>query len=108
MKGAARKRTMVLLNLVIQLYQLPSGTRVLFFLREGPCSQGAFWGSAVPEYRTAIRFFKFVWCFRLQVFREFFPKKRLELKSLKGQTKAEELGAPCPELLSLRLSLKAL
>ena len=40
-----------------------------------------------------------------------FPEKRLELKSLrilKGQTKAEELGAPCPELLSLRLSLKAL
>ena len=37
-----------------------------------------------------------------------FTEKRLELKSLKGQTKAEELGAPCLELLSLRLSLKAL
>jgi hypothetical protein len=37
-----------------------------------------------------------------------FPEKRLELKSLKRQTKAEELGAPCPEILSLRLSLKAL
>ena len=35
-----------------------------------------------------------------------FHEKRLELKSLKGQTKAEELGAPRPELLSLRLSLK--
>ena len=37
-----------------------------------------------------------------------FPEKRLELKSLKGQTKTEELGAPRPELLSLRLPLKAL
>ena len=37
-----------------------------------------------------------------------FPEKRLELKGLKGQPKAEELGAPCPELLSLRLPLKAL
>jgi hypothetical protein len=35
-------------------------------------------------------------------------EKRLKLKSLKGQTKAEELRAPCPELLSLRLPLKAL
>ena len=35
-------------------------------------------------------------------------KKWLELKSLKGQTKAEELGAPGPELLSLRLPLTAL
>jgi hypothetical protein len=32
-------------------------------------------------------------------------QKRLELKSLKGQTKAEELWTPCPELLSLRLPL---
>jgi hypothetical protein len=37
-----------------------------------------------------------------------FPKKRLELKSLKGQTKAEEIGDPVLDLLSLRLSLKAL
>ena len=37
-----------------------------------------------------------------------FPEKRLELKSLKGQTKVEELGDPVPELLSLRLPLKAL
>jgi hypothetical protein len=33
---------------------------------------------------------------------EFFPEKRLELKSLKRQTKAEELGDPVPELLSPR------
>jgi hypothetical protein len=37
-----------------------------------------------------------------------FCEKRLELKSLKGQTKAEELGDRVPELLSLRLSLKAI
>ena len=37
-----------------------------------------------------------------------FPEKRLKLKSLKGQTKTEELGDRAPELLSLRLSLKAL
>jgi hypothetical protein len=37
-----------------------------------------------------------------------FREKRLELKSLKGQTKAEEEGTRCPFLLSLRLSLKAL
>jgi hypothetical protein len=37
-----------------------------------------------------------------------FPEKRLELKSLKGQMKAEELEAPRPELLSLCRSLKAL
>jgi hypothetical protein len=40
-------------------------------------------------------------------FARVFPEKRLELKSLKGQTKAEELGNQVPELLSLRLSLKA-
>ena len=36
-----------------------------------------------------------------------FSEKRLEIKSLKGQTKAEELGGRPPDLLSLRLSLKA-
>jgi hypothetical protein len=36
-----------------------------------------------------------------------FPEKRLELKSLKRQTKAEELGSPVRELLRLRLFLKA-
>jgi hypothetical protein len=35
-------------------------------------------------------------------------EERLDLKSLKGQTKAKELRTPCPELLSLRLALKAL
>jgi hypothetical protein len=37
-----------------------------------------------------------------------FSEKRLELKSLKGQTKTEELGDQVPVLLSLRLPLKAL
>ena len=41
-------------------------------------------------------------------FARVFPEKRLELKSFKGQTKAEEEGTPGPFLLSLRLSLKAL
>jgi hypothetical protein len=36
------------------------------------------------------------------------PKKRLELKSLKRQTKAEEERTPGPFLLSHRMSLKAL
>ena len=36
------------------------------------------------------------------------PEKRLELKSLKGGTKAEEEGPPEPFILSLRPSLKAL
>jgi hypothetical protein len=36
------------------------------------------------------------------VFREFFSVKRLELKSLKGRTKAEELGTRGPQFLSLR------
>ena len=35
-------------------------------------------------------------------FARVFPEKRLELKSLKRQTKAEELGDPVPELLILR------
>jgi hypothetical protein len=35
-------------------------------------------------------------------------EKRLELKSLKGRTKAEELRDPVPDLLSLRPPLKAL
>jgi hypothetical protein len=45
---------------------------------------------------------------RFRRFPRVFSKKRLEQKSLKRQTKAEELGARGPELLSLRLSLKAL
>jgi hypothetical protein len=35
-------------------------------------------------------------------------ERRLDLKSLKGQKKAEELGAPCPMLLSLRVALMTL
>ena len=42
------------------------------FLREGPRSQGASCVGGLRFRSTAIRFFKFVWCFRLQVFREFF------------------------------------
>jgi hypothetical protein len=34
-------------------------------------------------------------------------EKRLDLKSLKGQTKTRQLGDPVPELLSLRLPIKA-
>ena len=41
-------------------------------------------------------------------FARVFPEKRLELKSLKEWTKAEELEARVPKLLSLRPSLKAL
>jgi hypothetical protein len=37
-----------------------------------------------------------------------FPEKRLELKSLKERTKAEELEDPVPDLLSFRLPRKAL
>ena len=48
--------------------------------------------------------FKFEWYFR-KIGKPNFPRetaeKRLDLKSLKGQTKAEELGAPGPELLSI-------
>jgi hypothetical protein len=45
---------------------------------------------------------------RFRHFARVFSKKRLELKSLKGQTKTEELRGPCPKLLSLCLPLKAL
>jgi hypothetical protein len=37
-----------------------------------------------------------------------FPEKWLELKGLKGQTKAEEKGTQGPFLLSLLLPLEAL
>ena len=45
---------------------------------------------------------------RFRCFAGVFLEKRLDLKSLKGQTKAEELRDRVPELLSLRLLLKAL
>jgi hypothetical protein len=41
-------------------------------------------------------------------FARVFLEERLELKSLKGRTKAEEEGPRGPFLLSLRLSLQAL
>jgi hypothetical protein len=46
--------------------------------------------------------------FSIAGFARVFPAKRLELKNLKRQTKAEEEEPRCPFLLSLRLSLKAL
>jgi hypothetical protein len=46
--------------------------------------------------------------FSIAGFPPVFLDKRLDLKSLNGWTKAEELGARCPELLSPRPSLKAL
>jgi hypothetical protein len=46
--------------------------------------------------------------FLIAGFGSVFPEKRLELKSLKRQTKAEELGQQLPKLLNLRLSLKPL
>ena len=62
--------------------------------------------SAVPEYCHT----NFLICmvFLTAGFPRVFPEKRLELKSFKGWTKAEELGARGPELLSLRPPLKAL
>ena len=45
---------------------------------------------------------------RFRCFAEETAEERLDLKSLKGRTKAEELGDPVPELLSFRPSLKAL
>jgi hypothetical protein len=41
-------------------------------------------------------------------FARIFLEKRLELKSFKGQTTAEELGDQVPELCSLRLPLKTI
>jgi hypothetical protein len=59
----------------------------------------------VPEYRHTI----FLICVvSTACFGSILLEKRLELKSLKGQTKAEELEARCPELLSLRVPIKAL
>ena len=46
--------------------------------------------------------------FLTTVFARETAEKRLDLKSLKGWTKAEELADRVPELLSLRISLKAL
>ena len=76
------------------------------FLREGPCSHGASWaicGSGVPPYDLLNLYGVFNSRFSASV-----SQKLLELKSLKRQTKAEEEGTLGSELLSLRLSLKAL
>ena len=75
-------------------------------LREGPCSQDASWvvcGSGVPPYEflNLYGIFNIMFCPSVS-------QKRLELKSPKRWTKAEELETPDPELLSLRPSLKAL
>ena len=80
-------------------------------LREGPFSQGASWAVCGSGGVPAVRFFKFEWYFRKIGKPYFVPEtaeKRLDLKSFKGWTKAEELGARFPKLLSLRLPLKAL
>jgi hypothetical protein len=45
---------------------------------------------------------------RFRCFAPVFPEKRLELKSLKGQTKAEELRDPSQEKLVQNLVLKIL
>ena len=64
--------------------------------------------SAVPEHRPTI-FLNLYGIlnsgFRTSFF--FFFEKRLDLKSLKGQLKAKELGDQVSELLSFRLPLKA-
>jgi hypothetical protein len=65
---------------------------VRLFLREGPCSYGAslaVCGSGVPPYD-----FKICMVFSTAGFLPVFLEKRLDLKSLKGWTKAEELGDP--------------
>ena len=75
-------------------------------LRERPRSQGAFWavcGSGVSLYEFSI-----CMVFLTESFARETAEKRLDLKSLKRQTKAEELGQQLPQFLSLRLSLKAL
>ena len=64
--------------------------------------------SVVPEFRRTI-FLKKNWMVFLTAgFAPVFLKKRLDLESLKTQTKAEEVRDPVPELLSLRLCLETL
>jgi hypothetical protein len=45
---------------------------------------------------------------RFRYFARVFLAERLDLKSLRGKTKAEELGDQVPDFHSLRLTLKAL
>ena len=60
--------------------------------------------SAVLEYHHTI--FSICMVFLTTGFTRETAEERFDLKSLKGWTKAEELGAWRPELLSLRPSLK--
>ena len=60
---------------------------------------------------SGLTFFKFEWYFRkigTPNFARETAEKRLDLKSLKGRKKAEELRRPAPQLLSLLPPLKAL
>ena len=61
---------------------------------------------AVPEYHHTS--FQICMVFLTASFAQETAEIWLDLKSLKGQTKTEELGPRWPELLSLRLPLKAL
>jgi hypothetical protein len=64
---------------------------LLFFEREGRRSQGVSWavcGSGAPPYE----FLNLDGVFNSAGFGPVVPEKRLDLKSLKGQTKAEEVG----------------
>jgi hypothetical protein len=73
-------------------------------LREGPCSQGASWavcGSGVPPYD----FLNFNGVFNSR-FSTSFPQKRLDLKSFKGRTKAEEEGPRGPSSSAFVLLFK--
>ena len=78
---------------------------IIFFKRESVqpgCILGLC-GSGVPPYE----FLNLYGVFNSRFSNSFF-KKRLDLKSFKGEMKAEELGDRVPELLSLRVSIKAL
>ena len=65
--------------------------QILYFKR-GSVQPGCILGG-VRFRSTAVRFFKFAWCFR-KIGKPYFPREtaetRLDLKSLKRQTKAEE------------------
>ena len=84
----------------------PAGADPL--LREGRRLHGGYSeGSGSGVYIPPYDFFKLYGVFDCR-FCISFSQKRLELKSLKEQTKAAEEGPPGPFLLSLRLPLQAL
>jgi hypothetical protein len=62
--------------------------------------------STIPEHHHTI--FKICMVFLTRSFVSERAEKRLEIKSLKGPSKAEDLRAPCPEFFSFRPSLKVL